>query len=78
MKLLHDPILIMTRGTSLCPACPQMGGNEALVEHEKHAEQAKNYDYSYDAAVKSLETEEEESSPAEESPAVDESLFTLV
>ena len=54
-----------------------MGDNEALVEHEKHSRQARNYEYSFDRAVSDLESEQEESA-ADETPAVDQSPFTLV
>ena len=54
-----------------------MGGSDALVEHEKHSEQAKNYEYDFDKTLRSLESEQDEQ-PTEESPAADESFFTLV
>ena len=54
-----------------------MGGNEALVEHEKHTQQATNYEYSFERTVEDLDSEPDERTP-DEAPAADESLFRLV
>ncbi|XP_037078541.1 uncharacterized protein LOC119099487 [Pollicipes pollicipes] len=56
-----------------------MGGQEALLEHDKNRQLARNYEYSFEEAVRDLDESplDEEDEPASAAND-DESLFTLV